>query len=263
MIHYWRKQTPEKPLFSDIEWNKPERRDMAGRLGIVGGNKLGFAGVAESYSTALGAGAGRVRVLLPDALRKSIPPIITDAVFSDSTSSGSLGSGAIHDLRALGDWSTGILLAGDCSRNSETATCYEQFILKYDGQLTITRDAVDLVRHNAELLLERPNTCLVVSFAQLQKMMQSIYYPKMIAFSMQLAQFVEALHAFTLSYPTTIVTLHKDFLVVAHDGQVVTQQWDNPMYIWRGTTAARAASYLLWAKNTPLDAVVASAAPSS
>ena len=44
---YWQKQTPEKPLFPDIEWAKPEQKSQAGRLGIIGGNKLGFMGVAE------------------------------------------------------------------------------------------------------------------------------------------------------------------------------------------------------------------------
>ena len=50
---YWHKQNPAKPLFPDIEWAKPEQRAQRGRLGIVGGNKLGFAGVAEAYQTAL------------------------------------------------------------------------------------------------------------------------------------------------------------------------------------------------------------------
>jgi len=52
-LAYWQRQTPEQPLFPDIEWNKPEQRSRAGKLGIIGGNKLGFAGVAEAYSTAL------------------------------------------------------------------------------------------------------------------------------------------------------------------------------------------------------------------
>jgi len=64
---YWQKQASEKPLFPDIAWSKPEMRSFAGKLAIVGGNKLGFAGVAEAYGTALEAGVGEVRVLMPDA----------------------------------------------------------------------------------------------------------------------------------------------------------------------------------------------------
>ena len=60
---YWKKQAPGTPLFPDIEWSKPEQRNFAGRLGIVGGNTLGFAGVAEAYSIARDAGLGQARVL--------------------------------------------------------------------------------------------------------------------------------------------------------------------------------------------------------
>ena len=50
---YWQQQTQENPLNPDIEWSKPEQRNQAGRLGIIGGNKLGFAGVAEEMGITL------------------------------------------------------------------------------------------------------------------------------------------------------------------------------------------------------------------
>ncbi len=258
MYTYWQQQTTEKPLFPDIEWNKPEQRSLAGRLGVVGGNKLGFSAVAEAYSTALTTGAGEVRVILPDVLKKTIPPIITDAVFAATNPSGSLAKEAEPELLAMARYATGILLIGDAGRNSETAILYERFLLDYDGQLTITRDAVDLMKNASQQLVERPQTLLVVSFAQLQKLFQSVYYPKILTFGMQLQQLVEALHKFTITYPVTIAVLHKDHFIVAHNGDVVTTPWQNPMAIWRGNTATRAASYLLWNEKKPLEAVVAS-----
>lgn len=262
-LTYWRTQTASKPLFPDVEWSKPERRDQAGRLGIIGGNKLGFVGVAESYQTALQTGAGQVKVLLPDALKRTIPTTITDTVFATSTPSGSLSQEAVNEMRALGAWSTGVLLAGDAGRNSETAIAYEQFIADYAGPLTITRDAVDLVKNNAHLLVERKQTLIVASFAQTQKLFQAVYYPKILTFSMQLMQLVEALHKFTITYPITIVTLHQDKIIVAHGGEVVSQDWDSPMRIWRGETAARVATYWLWNPNQPLESAVASLSTSS
>lgn len=255
---YWRKQKAEQPLYPDIEWNKPERRNQAGKLGIIGGNKSGFAGVAEAYSTARGTGAGEVRVLLPDSLRRAIPATMTDTIFAPSTPAGSLSKNALTDMNALGQWATGILLAGDASKSSETAIAYEKFIHSYEGPLTITRDAIDLVLNASQTLVERPSTLLVASFAQTQKVFRGVYYPKMLAFSMQLAQLVEALHKFTISYPTTLVVLHQDTLVIASGGQVVSQAWSNPMAIWRGQTATRAASYWLWNPGHPLESVAAS-----
>ena len=258
MYPYWHQQTTEAPLFPDIEWQKPEQRSRRGRLGIVGGNKLGFAGIAESYQTALTAGAGEVRVLLPDCLRKSIPSSMTDVVFGDCNQSGGLSRDALDELRALGNWSTTVLLAGDAGRSSETALVYSDFIREYTGPLVITRDAIDLVRNDSDALANRSETTLVLSFAQLQKLFQSVYYPKVLTFSMQLMQLVEAVHKFTITYPITLAVLHRDTLIVAHGGEVTSTKWDNPMAIWRGQTAARAASYQMWTPTQPLEALTAS-----
>lgn len=258
---YWQKQIASKPLYPDIEWSKPERRDMAGRLGIIGGNKLGFAGVAEAYTVALESGVGGVKVLLPDVLKRTIPTSITDTVFAPTTPSGSLSKDALPDMVALGQWATGVLMAGDAGRNSETAIAYEQFFDEYSGPLTLTRDAVDLVKNYPNKLVERPETLLVISFAQLQKLFSGVYYPKILTFSMQLAGLTEAVHKFTITYPVTLAVLHKDFLVVAHEGVVTSTPWKSPMAIWRGHTAARAATYWLWNQKTPLEAVTASLLP--
>lgn len=260
---YWRQQTAKNPLFPDIEWSKPEQRQQRGRLGVIGGNKLGFAGVAESYSTALETGAGEVRVLLPDCLRKSIPTNMTDVVFGACNPSGSLAREATNDMRALGEWASAILMVGDAGRSSETALAYSDFLRDYTGPLIITRDAIDLVRNDSDAIASRAQTTLILSFAQLQKLFQSLYYPKILTFSMQLLQLVEAVHAFTITYPVTVAVLHRETLVVAHGGQVTSTKWDSPMAIWRGQTAARAASYLMWTPSQPLEAITTSLVSSS
>ena len=183
---------------------------------------------------------------------------MTDVVFGACNPSGSLAQGALPEMKALTAWSSGVLMAGDAGRNSETAIVYSDMIREYSGPLVITRDAVDLVKNDTEALVNRPNTVLVISFAQLQKIFQAVYYPKILTFSMQLLQLVEAVHKFTITYPVTIVVLHRETLVVAHEGKVVSTKWDNPMAIWRGQTAARAATYLLWTPSQPLEAIAAS-----
>lgn len=255
---YWKRQTLDTPLFPDIEWSKPEQKSQSGKLGIIGGNQLGFAGVAEAYSVALKTGAGHIRVLLPDVLKKTIPPVITDTVFAPTNPSGSLSKDAIAEMNAMGEWAQAILMIGDAGRSGETAIVYEQFIQKYTGQLVLTRDAIDLVKNGSEMLVERPNTVLIASFAQLQKLFQSVYYPKVLTFSMQLTNLVEAVHKFTITYPVTLVVLHKDHLIVANGGHVTSQTWSNPMLIWRGSVAAKAAAYWLWTPSKPLEAITSS-----
>jgi hypothetical protein len=154
-------------------------------------------------------------------------------------------------------------MIGDAGRNSETAILYEDFLKDYSGPLTITRDAIDLIKNSSQTIIDRPNTLLVLSFAQLQKLFQSVYYPKVLTFSMQLAQLVEALHKFTITYPVAIMVLHKEYVIVAHNGDVTTTPWENPMAIWRGSVAARAASYWLWNPGSVLTAATASIAIST
>ncbi len=259
---YWQTQSSSKPLFPDIAWSRPEQRSQAGRLAIVGGSKLGFAAVADSYSQALAAGVGEVRVLLPDALKSTIPKSISDTVFAPTTASGGLSAEAGPELKAISEWASGVLLIGDAGRNSQTAILYEQFVADYQGPLTITRDAFELVRENANTLANRPNSLLVLSFAQLQKLFQLTYYPKILTFNMQLLQLAEALHKFTITYPVAIATFHKDNLMVAEQGRVVSQSWDNPMSIWRGAIATKMAVYWLWNKDQPFESFVTSMAAS-
>ena len=260
-IHsYWRRQDAGKPLFPDIEWNKPERRGMAGKLGIIGGNKLSFVAAADSYQIAVGAGVGEVRVLLPDALKKSVPVSMTDVMFAPTNNSGSLATEAAAEVASIGEWADVLLLSGDTGKNSQTAMLYEAQVTDYAKPLVITRDAIDLLQNSFPVLLDNPNTTLVASLAQVQRIFRAVYYPKMITFSMQLAQLVEVLHKFTLTYPVSIMTLHAEQLIIARGGEVITQGWNDPMRIWRGHTAARAASYLVWTPQAPLKALAASIA---
>ncbi len=255
---YWHKQTADKPLYPDIEWSKPEQKSQAGRLGIIGGNSLGFAGIAEAYQTTLKTGAGSVRILLPDALKKNIPSVMTEVIYGPTNPSGSLSREALVEMKAVGDWATAILLIGDAGRNSETAILYEDFIRDYAGPITITRDAIDLLKNSSSVLVERPNTLIVASFAQLQKLFSSVYYPKVLTFSMQLTNLVEALHKFTITYPVSIAVFHQGMILAASGGQVTTTPWDEPMRIWRGNTAANASVYWLWNQSKPLESATAS-----
>jgi NAD(P)H-hydrate repair Nnr-like enzyme with NAD(P)H-hydrate dehydratase domain len=255
---FWRTQSSTKPLFPDIEWNKPEQKSHAGKLTIIGGNKLGFMAVSDAYGMAEKLGAGQIRAVLPDALKRSFPGSVTDALFIPSNASGGFNRDAIPEIISAANWADVTLLVGDMGRNSETAMACEQLLDKFSGHLVVTRDAVELLKPVAERLVSREKTTLVLSFAQVQKLFQSVYYPKILSFSMQLMQFVDTLHKFTITYPVTIVTFHQNQLVVAHGGDVVTQEFDEPMAIWRGLTATKAACYLLWTPAKPLEALAAS-----
>lgn len=244
---YWHKQTRDKPLFPDLLWSRPENRMHAGKLLVVGGNLHDFKAPADAYGEAMKAGAGTVRVMLPDKLSKTVGAVFPEAEFAPSTPSGSFAVEALNGLLATAGWADGVLLAGDLGRNSETAILLEKFIEKYSGQLTLTKDAVDYFVKTPDLLLKRPETTLVLSFSQLQPLASSAGFQSPFTFSMGLLKFVESLHNFTEQYPVHIVTFFEENMCVAVNGRVSTTKLDQPEKIWRVRTAAHASTW--WMQN--------------
>lgn len=245
-IDYWLRQEPGKPLFPDVEWERPEQKALRGNLLIIGGSSHGFAAVAQAHADAKKAGVGEIRVVLPDALKKTIDGAGYDCVFVPTNPSGGITKDGLPQLKAAAAWATGILLIGDAGRNSETAIVYEQLLADFSDKPTIiTRDAIDLLKGAWPQLLQREKTVFIATFAQLQKLFQSVYYPKTILFSMQLTSLVEALHKFTITYPAVITVFHQNQLIVAQSGAVTSTPWDEPMRIWRGSVGATAAVYAI------------------
>lgn len=259
---YWHRQLANKPLFPDIEWQRPEQKSLAGKLLIIGGNKAGFAAVVQAYGEATEAGVGECRVILPESLKPIIDKLALDCIFVPDNPSGGISKDALPALRASAAWADAILLVGDTGRNSETAIALEQLLASNDKPVIITRDAIDLLRAANSQLLQRPQTTFVLSLAQLQKLFQSVYFPKAILFSMQLTTLVEILHKFTISYPANIVVFHQNQIIVAHDGNVSTTPWENAMLLWRGSVATKASVYWLQNQAKPLEAITASLAKS-
>ncbi|HWZ65765.1 MAG TPA: hypothetical protein VNX65_03120 [Patescibacteria group bacterium] len=255
---YWHQQTTEKPLFPEIAWQRPEQKALAGKLLIIGGNKLGFAAVAQGYNDALKAGAGECRAILPEALKKVIDSQVLDCVFTPTNLSGGMSKESLPILKASTAWADALLLIGDNGRNSETAIVLEQLLADTDKLAIITRDSIDLLKASTPRLLQRPQTVLIVTLAQLQKIFQAVYYPKTILFSMQVSNLVETLHKFTITYPVAIVVFHQNQLIAAFAGTVTTSPWQEPMLIWRGTVAARAAVYAMQQPKKVLESVTVS-----
>ena len=255
---YWQRQNVDNPLFSDIEWSKPEQKSKAGKLLIAGGTIHGFSAVVKSYSAALEAGAGEVKVAVPDGLKKNLPPDFQNGIFLPTNHSGALSKKGEAEIISAGKWADGILLVGDSGQNSETGILYDKLLNSNETWITITRDAVELLYTSAEKLANRKNTNLVMSFPQVQKLFSKVYYPKVLTFSMQFVGFIEALHKFTITYPVTLTVLFNEKIIVAHDGEVVSQDFNNQMLLINGQLAAKTATYLLWNPKKPLQSIATS-----
>ncbi len=254
MYEYWLRQHKDEPLFPDIVWNLPQTKSGAGKLAIIGGNAHGFGAAGIAYKAAYDAGAGVVRALLPDAVKKIVSGILPDADFAPSTPSGSFARTSLNDLLSLANWGDGCVLAGNIGRNSETAIVLESFVAKYGGLLTITHDAVDYFKETPLQIVDRPQTLIALSLSQLQKVFINTPTITPITFSMSTQQLVAALHEYTTAHPAGFITKHNGLLFVAHNGKVTTQKHDEK--IWRVDTATRAAVFWLQNTNLPFEAFV-------
>jgi NAD(P)H-hydrate repair Nnr-like enzyme with NAD(P)H-hydrate dehydratase domain len=244
---YWHKQTKDKPVFPDLLWSRPENRQHAGKLLVIGGNLHGFSAPAEAYNEGLRAGAGTVRAMLPDAIQKTVGGFFENASFAPSTPSGSFSQEALAELLDQSNWASGVLLAGDFGRNSETAVLLEKFVTTYNGQLTITHDALNYFLTTPHLLLKRPHTVIVASMDQLQKLALNAQYPNAITLGMDFIKLVDILHDVTAQFPVSIVVKQHKQMCVASAGQVSSTALQNDIDIWRVKTAAHASVW--WLQN--------------
>lgn len=255
-LSYWRKQDPKQPLFPDIIWSRPESKSNSGKLAVIGGHSHGFGAPGIAYTQALEARVGVCKVLLPDSVKKTVRHVLPDASFGPSNPSGSFSRTALDSFLEISYWSDAVLLAGDLGRNSETAVLLESYVQKYSGPLIITQDAADYFKSFPQLLMNRPNTTLVISLAQLQKIFINAPLITPITYGMTPLQLSEALHQFTLKHPITVVIKHEDSIFVAHGGEIVTTE--NKDMPWRVKTAGRASVFWLQNLTKPLESIATS-----
>lgn len=251
---YWLRQSKDKPLFPDLEWSRPENKLHAGKLLIIGGNAHGFAAPATAFNVASSAGIGTTRVLLPNSLAKVVGKVLAEASYCPSTPSGSFGSTSLASWLEESAWADGVLLAGDLGRNSETTQLLEAFLSKYTGPVTITGDAIDQLLSAPQILLARPDTTLVLNFAQLQKLATAAQFDTAFTSNMDMIRFVTALHEFSADNQAMIVTQHADKYCVAVNGKVSTTQAEDDL----SAVAATASVWWLQHLNQPFAALTSS-----
>jgi ADP-dependent NAD(P)H-hydrate dehydratase / NAD(P)H-hydrate epimerase len=251
---YWLKQT-DKPLFPQLEWSRPETRTQAGKLLIIGGNKFGFAAPAESYNVAQKAGAGTIRVLLPESLRRSVGKLFPEAEFAPSTISGSFASRSLSELVGASMWADGVLFPGDLSRNSETTVLLESYLGKYQHQVTLTKDVADLLCQQPISILHRAETLLVLALGQLQKLGVEAHFPRAFTSTTGMVQLIDNLHEFTKRFAPYIITKYHDHYIAAVNGHISTTKIKHEKAVWRLQTAATASVWWLQNPEKPFEAL--------
>lgn len=246
----------QKPTL-DLTWNLPEQR--RGTIKVIGGN-------ADRFHTEIKIAeflynnypVENSTLVLPDALKTKLPTL-PNIIFIKSTDSGSFGDeNELNTAMSAHDYN---LLLGDLSKNSITIGAIKNALSNLDHPTLITRDTVDLIADNEPApVLENPHFIIFASMPQLIKLFHAVYYPKMLLLSQSLVQVADALHKFTLSYPTKIITLHNEQILIAEDGKVIAVPLAKSGYLphtfWNGELAAKIVALNLFNPKNFINATI-------
>jgi ADP-dependent NAD(P)H-hydrate dehydratase / NAD(P)H-hydrate epimerase len=256
----WLKQSSAAPLYEDLLWSRPENKRHAGKLLIVGGHKDNFAAVAGAFSAAKQHGAGQVRVVVPDALEKTLKTFIAEASFAPSTSSGGFSKRAIAELTVEAEWADAVLIVGDIGRNSETAVVMERFSQTYKGLIVFARDACDWALHQPHSILDRGNTAIIATIAQLHKISKVLRLSDPITYSGDMLTLSRQLRGLTQDAAAVVVTNQQQQLAVAYrklvSSTALSKKESDP---WRTETAASVAVWMMQNPNKPFEAATTAA----
>lgn len=224
MDDYWFKQTLNQPLYSDLIWSKPENKLHAGKLLIIGGSLSSFAHTVGCFLAAQKAGAGIVKVLIPDSTKKFIGSNSENIIFGLSNKSGGFSQGALAEFIESSDWADTVLLAGELGNNSDTTILFEKYLDKYSNSLIIAGDAYDFCQSFISKLLRNSGVTFILDLAKLQKLISAIGMTRPVTSKISLVNLVEMLHDLTEKYNANIVMEFGDFIVVASQGFISTTE---------------------------------------
>lgn len=248
-FEYWQKQG-KTPLFPEVDSWPPEQKRFAGKLLLIGGNKGSFFAVANAMQMAVKRGVGEVRVVMPKSLKGKVPST-PEIIFAEAEASGAFGKSALSEILLRAAWADAVVVVGELGRNAETSVMMAEFLKICDKPIYLMRDAVDAAAADVMnwSLNETPVT-LLATVPQLQKLLRTMYYPKMITLSMPTNQLVETLHKFTLSFEMTIMTFHNEQIIMAQNGEVITASMHDtgftPINLWDGKAVVDTAILQLW-----------------
>ncbi|MBI5357810.1 hypothetical protein HZB74_03105 [Candidatus Saccharibacteria bacterium] len=250
MSDFWQKQEKDKPLFGNLLWSRPENKKSAGKLLIIGGQAGEFAHVAGAYEAASKAGAGSIRVLLPESLRK-IAQALPEVEFAPANQSGSFARTALSEWFDLTEWADHVLLAGDFGKNSETTTIIDGFLLKGSKHITLNLNTLASTGIGLEQLMKMPVN-LVMDRAKLQKIGIALGLTTPIKSTTPMNQLADILHQISMGNQANLVIQDDQNIWVAVGGNLTSTQSER---IDNTHLSATCAVWLMQNPTKPLEAL--------
>lgn len=235
----------DKPLFPDVLWSRPETKSGAGKLLIIGGQAQEFSNVAECFTAAERAGAGIIRVMMPESTQK-FTKMLPNIEYASANNSGSFSKEALAVLLEAAAWSDAVLLAGDLGKNSETSLMLESFINKYSGILVTAPVALESLSVSFVELLSRPGRIIVMEYASMQKVGIEYELEKPVLSDSNTADIANVLHDITTKSTALLVINNENSIWTAERGKAAITRLKTKM-----SGAAAASRVSVWAMQQP------------
>jgi NAD(P)H-hydrate repair Nnr-like enzyme with NAD(P)H-hydrate dehydratase domain len=210
------KQT-NQPLFPNVLWEKPLNRRAAKKLLIIGGHASQFSATASTYQSALAAGIGEAKVVLPAPLRK-LTGGLADALFVPATPAGSIAKAAYPEIKSYITESDGVLLAGELSSNAETVSVLEQLLTDTTSPLIICGDVIDSLLALTSAIFKHPTRLLIGNSRTLVNLAGKLNIPMTIKPEAGVVNKVNLLSALEAEQGASWV-LHGPELIIAAGGK--------------------------------------------
>lgn len=209
------RQQPEKPLFPKLLWSRPENRQAAGKLLIIGGTQQSFATPSTVFRIATKKGIGTSRIILPDSIPKPVQAGLPGVVFTPANQSGAFALASLTELLQEAQWADGVILCDDIGRNSETLTMLESFFIKYVGILNVpVKVLTELPPSTTKNLLARKHTLIQGEFADWQKLFKHTEQPTALTSDMGVLPLAENLHTFLDTYGAYGICMYEGEIVI-------------------------------------------------
>jgi len=218
----WLKQSPDKPLFEDILWLKPENPHQRPKVLIIGGSSHGFLTTTKLYEAIKSKSAYQTKIIMPKSLEKMLGPAIPDAVFVESTSSGEIAHAAKNEIRSAMLWAEAIVFADDIGNNSQTEILVTELLKDLIVPAYFLGHAIDLLQKSAQEVVGHPCVILVGDLVKISKLNSATHSQIALLQADGIVKLVEKMQTVSADWLATIATESQNQLLIASDGRVST-----------------------------------------
>ncbi len=235
-------------LEAKFAWERPERKDQAGKLAVFGGISLKLKEVDTVFKQATKYGVGSTVALVPESLAKVfkrqdqyLVPVILDHYFGLTD----VGLETVQEELFL----TNALILADIGNNSATGLRLAKVISSSIKTVILTDSSAILAISYPNEVLANPNIILITNLQNLQKIIQasSLKLSTSLSSNQSFQERLKCLDDLN-SQATAKVILFEDKRVVAVDGNNFLNMQTT---ISQLELSANIAAWRMWAPQLP------------